>query len=69
MRSNCEIDVSNLSVAYSDCVVCALLLSASKPHCRHENRGRYITRDKSALTIGDDGRRFLWLGITLGQCT
>jgi hypothetical protein len=69
MRSDCQIDVSDLSAADSECAVCALLLCASKPHWPHEKRGRYITRDKSALTIGDDGPRFLRLGTTPGQCT
>jgi hypothetical protein len=68
MRTDCQIYVSDLSAACSDCVVCAFLLRAAEPHWRHENRGRYITRDKSALTIGDDGPRFLRLGTTLGKC-
>jgi hypothetical protein len=68
MRTDCQIDVSDLIAASSDCVVCAFLLRAAEPHWRHENRGCYITRDKSALTIGDDGRRFLGLGTTLGKC-
>jgi hypothetical protein len=68
MRTDCQINVSDLSAASSDCVVCAFLLRAAEPHWRHENRGCYITRDKSALTIGDDGRRFLRLGTTLGKC-
>jgi hypothetical protein len=66
MRTDCQIDVSDLSAASSDCVVCAFLLRAAEPYWRHENRGCYITRDRSALTIGDDGRRFLRLGTTLG---
>jgi hypothetical protein len=64
MRSDCQIDVSDISAAKSDCVVCAFLLCAARPHVHHENRGCYITRDKSALTIGDDRRRFLQLGTT-----
>jgi hypothetical protein len=68
MRTDCQIDVSDFSAASSDCVVCAFLLRAAEPHWLHKNRGCYITRDKSALTIGDDGRRFLRLGTTLGKC-
>jgi hypothetical protein len=68
MHTYCRIDVSNLSAASLECVVCAFLLRAAEPHWRHANRGCYITRDKSALTIGDDGRRFLRLGTTLGKC-
>jgi hypothetical protein len=68
MRTDCKIDVSDLSAASSDCVVCAFLLRAAEPHWRHENRGYYITRDKSALRIGDYARRFLRLGTTLGKC-
>jgi hypothetical protein len=69
MRSDCKIDVFDLDAAHPDCVVCTLLLCASKPHWGHERQGCYIARDKSALTIGDDGRRFLRLGTTLGQWT
>jgi hypothetical protein len=66
MRSDCQIDISEIGAANSDCIVCAFLLCAAEPHFRHENRGCYITRDKSVLTIGDDRRRFLQLGtITL----
>jgi hypothetical protein len=68
VRTNCQIDVSDLGAASPDCVVCAFLLRAAEPHWRHQNRGCYITRDKSALTIGDHGRRFLRLGTTLGKC-
>jgi hypothetical protein len=68
MRSDCQIDVSDLSTASLDCIVCAFLLRAAKPLWRHKNRGCYITRDKSALTIGDDACRFLRLGTTLGKC-
>jgi hypothetical protein len=68
MRTNCQIYVSDLSAGCSDCVVCAFMLRAAEPHWRHENRGCYITRDKSALTIGDDRRRFLGLGTILGKC-
>jgi hypothetical protein len=68
VRTNCQIDVSNLSAASSDCLVCAFLLRAAEPHRRHDSRGCYITRDKSALTIGEDRRRFLRLGTTLGKC-
>jgi hypothetical protein len=32
MRTNCQIDVSDLSAASSDCVVCAFLFRAAKPH-------------------------------------
>jgi hypothetical protein len=68
MRTDCHIDVSDLSAAGSDCVVCAFLLRAVEPHWRDKNRGCYITRDKSALTIGNDRRRFLRFGTTLGKC-
>jgi hypothetical protein len=64
MRSDCQIDIFDISAAKSDCVVCAFLLRAAQPHFYHENRGCYITRYKSALTIGDDRRRFLQLGTT-----
>ncbi|KAF2820942.1 hypothetical protein CC86DRAFT_374182 [Ophiobolus disseminans] len=52
MRTDCQINVSDLSAASSDCA-------------HHENRGCYINRNKSALTIGEDGHRFLRLGTTL----
>jgi hypothetical protein len=68
LRTDCQIDASDLIAASSDCVVCAFLLRAADPHLRHDNRGCSITRDKSALTIGGDGRRFLQLGSTLGKC-
>jgi hypothetical protein len=68
MRTDCQIDVSDLSSGNSDCVVCALLLRAAELHWRHRNRVCYITRENSALTIGDDKRRFLRLGTTLGKC-
>jgi hypothetical protein len=68
MHTHCQINVSDLSAASPGCVVCAFLLRAAEPHWRHENRGCYITRDKSALRIGDDGRRFLLLGTSLGKC-
>jgi hypothetical protein len=68
MRTDCHIGVSDLTTSSSDCVVCALLLRAAESHWRHKNRGCYITRDKSVLTIGDDGRQFLRLGATLGEC-
>ncbi|KAF2819854.1 HET-domain-containing protein, partial [Ophiobolus disseminans] len=67
MRTDCQINVSDLSAASSDCAVCASLLRAAKPHWHHENRGCYINRNESALTIGEDGRRFLRLGTTLGS--
>jgi hypothetical protein len=68
MRPDCQIDVSDLSAASPGCVVCAFLVRAAEPHWPHENRACYITRDKSALTIGDDRRRFLRLGTTSGKC-
>jgi hypothetical protein len=68
MRTDCLISVSDLSVASSDCVVCAFLLRAAEPRWRHEYLSRYITRDKSALTIEGYGRRILRLGTTLGKC-
>jgi hypothetical protein len=64
MHSDCQIEVSDLYAAKSDCGVCALLLRAAEPHWRRSNGSCYITRDESALTIGDDGRRFLRLGTT-----
>jgi hypothetical protein len=68
MRTDRHISVCDLGAGNSDCVVCAFLLRAAEPHWRHKNRGCYISRDKSALTIGGDGRRFLRLGTTLGEC-
>jgi hypothetical protein len=66
MRTDCQIDVSDLRAASSNCVVCAFLLRAAKPHWHHKNRGCYITRDQSALTIGVAKRRFLRFSTTLG---
>jgi hypothetical protein len=68
MRTDCLISFSDLSVASSDCVVCAFLLRAAESHRRHGRFGRDITRDKSALTIGGCGPRILLLGTTLGKC-
>lgn len=68
MQLDCCIDVSDLSTANPDCVVCALLARAAEPYWNHKNRGCYITREKSALSIGNDRRHFLRLCITPGQC-
>jgi hypothetical protein len=66
MRSDCQIDISDISAANSDCAVCALLLRAAKPHWRREDC--IITRRKSALAAGYGGPRILRLGTTLGKC-
>jgi hypothetical protein len=69
IRTDCQIDVSDLGAASPDCVVCASLRRAAELHWHHENRGRHITRDASVLTIGEKGRWFLWLCTTLGKFT
>lgn len=68
MRTDCQIHINDIWATSSHCVVCAFLLRAAETHWRQENRGCYITRDKSALMIGEKGRRFLRLGTTLGKC-
>jgi hypothetical protein len=67
MRSDCRIDVSELIVANSDCVICALLLRAARPYLNGKEPPRHITRDKSALIFGYEGPRLLRLGIAPGQ--
>ena len=59
--ADCNINLSNVSVAEKNCQVCALLLCAVKRHCNDDELNVQIVREGSALKIGGKGPRILRL--------
>jgi CTP-dependent riboflavin kinase len=64
MAADCNISLSEISIAEKHCQICALLhriIRAVQRRCNDDELNVQIVREGSALKIGSEGRRILRL--------